>query len=354
MEQLVAPDVRHWDFPRGVAGLALLLEFGASRGVSRSRLLAGTGLSEAALADPRGQLAARQELAVVANLVRALDDPPGLGLAAGGRYRIGTFGIFGYACITSPTLREAMRFALGHLELSFTFCIPSVRVDPDAVTLRLDLSGVPARVQRFLVERDLAAIYTVVTDMLDARLPLLELAFPFPDPGVGDYAGTFGLRPRFDAPHALARFPTDRLDAPLPQANAVTVALCEQQCRELVAQRRARTGIAHQVRERLVSVGGAPEPIQDVAATLAMSERTLRRRLADEGTSYRALLDEVRDTLAQELLAAGGLSVEDVAQRLGYAEASSFIAAFKRWHGRTPAAFARGRPASPGRPPGSA
>jgi AraC-like DNA-binding protein len=346
VEQLVAPGLRTWDFPRGVAGVDLLLGFGADHGVPRERLLAGSGLDPAGLADPGGQVAARQELAVVANLVKALGDPPGLGLAAGARYRIGTFGIFGYACITSPTLREAVRFALGHLELSFTFCLPRVRVDGTALTLELDLAGVPAAVHRFLVERDLAAIYTVLTDMLDTPIPVLDLALPFPDPGVDGYAATFGRTPRFDAPGALARFPADRLDAPLPQANAVTVALCEQQCRELVAQRRARTGVAEQVRAQLVSVGGAPRSIAQVAGALALSERTLRRRLAGEGTSYRALLDEVRDALALELLAAGGLSVEDVAIRLGYAEASSFIAAFKRWHGQTPAAHAR-RPRRP-------
>jgi AraC-like DNA-binding protein len=65
----------------------------------------------------------------------------------------------------------------------------------------------------------------------------------------------------------------------------------------------------------------------------------LRRRLAESGTSFQELLDEVREALAQELLTT--LAVEDVALRLGYAEASSFIHAFKRWKGVTPAVYAR-------------
>ena len=81
-----------------------------------------------------------------------------------------------------------------------------------------------------------------------------------------------------------------------------------------------------------------------------MSERTLRRRLADAGTGYQALLDEVRQALAEEMLDTGVLSVEDVAQRLGYAEASSFIHAFKRWRGMTPSQYRlrRTRPAASG------
>jgi AraC-like DNA-binding protein len=82
--------------------------------------------------------------------------------------------------------------------------------------------------------------------------------------------------------------------------------------------------------------------MDSVARQLVMSPRTLRRRLEAEGTSYRALVDEVRQALAEEMLATGALTVEDVAIRLGYAEASSFIYAFKRWKGTTPAAYARG------------
>ena len=72
-----------------------------------------------------------------------------------------------------------------------------------------------------------------------------------------------------------------------------------------------------------------------------MSPRTLRRKLTEAGTSYRALQDEVRQALAEELLSTGALTVSDVALRLGYAEAASFIRAFKRWTGRTPSAYLR-------------
>jgi AraC-like DNA-binding protein len=98
------------------------------------------------------------------------------------------------------------------------------------------------------------------------------------------------------------------------------------------------------VRERLIRVGGADTGMDAVARELNMSPRTLRRRLEEAGTSYRSLVDEVRETLAEELLDTGALSVEDVAIRLGYAEASSFIYAFKRWKGITPAAYARRHP----------
>ena len=69
--------------------------------------------------------------------------------------------------------------------------------------------------------------------------------------------------------------------------------------------------------------------------------RTLRRRLATEGTSYREVNDQISESLAQELLVRGGLSPKDVADRLGFSDVTSFTRAFRRWTGETPAAYTR-------------
>ena len=122
-------------------------------------------------------------------------------------------------------------------------------------------------------------------------------------------------------------------------------------CRDVVARRRGRSGVTEQVRVWITrNLAHDAEHGRRGRAALAMSQRTLRRRLAETGTGFQALLDEVRQALAEEMLDTGVLSVEDVAQRLGYAEASSFIHAFKRWHGETPAQYRlrRTRPAASG------
>jgi AraC-like DNA-binding protein len=163
--------------------------------------------------------------------------------------------------------------------------------------------------------------------------------------GVGTslYRAVFGVMPEFGRDANMASFDASYLDRPLPLANSHAVAMCEAQCRELVSRRRARSGFAHDVRESLTRLGALSSRMPDVARQLNISTRTLRRRLEEEGTTFRALLDEVREALAEELLAAGAVPVEDVATRLGYAEASSFIHAFKRWKGVTPTAFAQRR-----------
>lgn len=304
---LEAPSVGDWDYPRAVAGLALLLEHGRSGGMTDDVLLSGTGLTSAGL-ETAVEVTAAQELRVVRNLRAGLGE---VGAAVGRRYRAGTFGVLGYALLASPTVGAAMNVALRFLDLSHAFALPRVALDGDRVRIVVDGTGLPADVRRFLVERDAAAIRTVLGE-------------------VG------GLAPRSQARGDAIVLTLDAadLDRPLSHSDPAALAVGEEICRTVVARRRERPGLAGEVRvlitQRLST--GAPMPV--VAAAAGLSERTLRRRLADEGTSYQRLLDEVRETLALELL--GSLPVQDVAVRLGYAEASSFILAFRRWTGRTP------------------
>ncbi|MEV0337756.1 AraC family transcriptional regulator [Nocardia sp. NPDC050713] len=347
MERVLATGIRDWNFPRGIASVALMVGYAGERGVPAARMLAGTGLTEPLLRDPDAQIDAHTELAVIRNLVREVD-APALGVELGRRYRITTFGIFGFACVSSPTLGEAISFALRFLDLSFTFCLPVAHWEAGEFVARVHDESVPADVRQFLVERDVTAMYQVMSDLLGRQVPLLRAEFRFAEPEYADrMTEVFGVRPGFGRAHNVFTIDPEMLEQPLPQANEHTWAMCLAQCRQLVDRRRARTGIAAEVRELLVPGGAdgfaAPPGIDLVARELNMSTRTLRRHLDAAGTSYRALLDEVRRALAEEMLTATPLSVSDVAIRLGYAESSTFIYAFKRWTGVTPAAYRRER-----------
>ncbi|MFL6084283.1 MAG: helix-turn-helix transcriptional regulator [Mycobacterium sp.] len=119
----------------------------------------------------------------------------------------------------------------------------------------------------------------------------------------------------------------------------------QEQCRELLERSKARNGVAGRVRDLLLARPGDPPTAEHVAREFLMSSRTLRERLAAEGTSYRELLDEIRERLAEEMLVAG-LTVAQVAERLGYLEVSSFSHAFRRWKGMGPRAYRTAQSAS--------
>jgi AraC-like DNA-binding protein len=198
--------------------------------------------------------------------------------------------------------------------------------------------------ERFLIERDVAAIHVIQRELLPSATSLSRVTFAFPPPPpqyLYRYEEVFGLLPRFGAPEHTAVFDGANLDQPLPQAEQLTAEQAEAQCRGLVRERRpadAQPSMADRVRAVLRDTPDAPPTLGQVAAALHQSTRTLRRRLAAEGASYRNLLDEVRERLAAALLQDGALTVEDIAQRLGYAETASFTHAFRRWTGVGPRA----------------
>lgn len=333
------PVVRDWDFPRSAVSALLLLRFAAELGVDSDTALRGTGVSLKDLEAPETSVKAPQELAIVRNLIASIPDTD-LGYRTGRQYHLTAYGILGFAFTSSPTVREGMRMALRYLELSFAFCIPRIRLSSDSALLQLDDETIPADVRGFLVERDLAAIHTIMLDLLPIPVPVRAIALKIPEPvHSADYERDFGVIPSFGQPANVVTLDPAYLDQALPQANSHTAAMCEQECRELLARRRARQGMSRQVRDELLS--GIGLSMDDVAKRLHTTARTLHRRLHSEGTSFQALRDEIRSALAEEMLTTGVLSVDDIAIRLGYAEAASFIHAFKRWTGTTPAAFAR-------------
>lgn len=329
-----------WDAPRSAASALLLTRLGVERGVPAEELLAGAGLDLDRLRAPGSEITGRQELAVLRALQERCPDPA-LPLEAGRRYHLTTYGIWGFALASSPTVGDALSLGMRFVDLSFAFCTFDVATDDEEVRLCLDDDGVPDDVRAFVVLRDLAGLRTLAGEVAPG-LPVRRLTVRLPEPAdVAPFVEVFGVRPQFDAGHNVAALDAAALDLPLPQADELTAAMTERQCRELVDRRRARTGVAGLVRDRLVRAPGAMPDLAAVAADLAVSERTLRRRLSEEGTSFRALVDEVREALAEELLSTRSLSVEQVAHRLGYAETASFTHAFTRWKGVSPRAWAR-------------
>ncbi|MCW2784545.1 MAG: hypothetical protein JWP74_1062 [Marmoricola sp.] len=302
-----------WDFPRQVRGIAVLVEHAEAMGMPARDVLAGTGLGVRDLADPEGVVTADQELRAVRNLLRSTSAQTRSAVALGRRYRVETFGITGYALVSSRTLLDAMNFALRFVDLTFTFSIPHARLDGTEVVIEAYDDALPADVREFLVRRDLAAVEAVLRELFLGDLPTV-----------------------FDQEPIRVRFPAAYLDVELPHASPAASALAEELCADLASRRRDDSGLAQRVRILLAQRLAFDPSSGGVATALAMGERTLRRRLAADSTSFSRLLDEVRISLAEKLLGNGSLSVREVAVRLGYSGSTAFIHAHRRWHGRAP------------------
>ena len=332
-----------WSIPHGIAGARHLVEVAQSHGATLAACLEGTGIIPAAIQDSEAEIAPEQELRVIRNVVDALPQVPALALEAGLRYHLTDFGIWGYALFSSRSLREALLLAMRYLDLSAIFGELIYKEQGDELFLRLDYSRVPAEVRQFLIERDAAAILRVQR-LIDPRpAPPLRMYFEFPRPAyAGRFQELFGKMPEFGAPETVFVLDRKVSDQPLPQANEATARMCEAECQKLLARRRARSGISAKVRDIILRQPAQAADMEVVAEELCMTSRTLRRHLADQGTSFRALRDEVLMTLAEELIGTARMKLAEVAERLGYSDAAAFSHAFKRWRGVTPGAARSG------------
>ncbi|RDI46442.1 AraC family transcriptional regulator [Nocardia mexicana] len=329
-----------WDLPRNTSGVHALIQLASERGLSPGACLAGTALLPEHVTCPDAEITARQELRVVRNVMRHCGDEPGLGVEAGRRYRLSPYGPWGLALLASGTVREMLEVAVKYVELAVVFGRLSFEQRPSEARLVFDGTDVPDDVRPFLAERLLAGIQATGRELFSTGLSAQRVMFRHRAPAdVSRYREILGVEPVFDAAHDLLAFDGAQLDLPLPQASESARDTCGRACRDLLTSRRTRAGVSGAVRDLLVRDPGELPDQTAVAAELFVSPRTLSRRLSEEGTSFRALLDEVRQALAEELLSHTGMTSEQVAARLGYAEAASFIRAFRRWNGCPPREF---------------
>lgn len=333
---LFAPPV--WAVPRGTEGVRIMTQAVAGS-MSVAQCLAGTGLAESDLTDEDAEIWAHQEFTVVRNIITRLGDQPGRGIDVGGFSTLGRTGVLGFMFLTSATVREGFERALPYLALAPSHMRLSIESDGEHDYLAADESDIPTDIRPFIVERDMGGVAAVlrganvhlVPDRLETtldpeRTELLAAAWSM----------TADVRPN-QGRNRIA-FPLGMIDAALPQADSNTARMAERQCQQLLERRLSRVGVAGQVRSRILHNQQAFPSMQQVADELHLDPRTLRRRLTDEGTSFRSVVADVRRARAEQLLT-GSLAIEAIAEQLGYAETASFTHAFTRWTGSSPSQF---------------
>ncbi|GGB29175.1 HTH-type transcriptional regulator VqsM [Tistrella bauzanensis] len=344
---------------RDPVGVINILAMASERGVDTARLAATAAIDPSGLDAPGAHVLAWQELAMIEALVAALPglDPAAAGLEAGLRYRVSAFGLFGWAMLTRPTLGDALSLWGRLPTLGLSFSAITVSMTPAALDFTLDdrpLHALAPPVHRFLVARGLVSTAVLVADLLGeaVRPDMARSALTLPrDPNLQDrFMAVLGPALIFDD-NATAR-PAHRLrysgDLPpraLPLAHPAATRAAERAFLAEAAHRGAAGPVAAlKVLLRDVTDGLPPADLGTAARRLALSERSLRRRLAEAGTGFRQERDAALAERARRLLILDGLTVDATAARLGYADAAAFSRAFRRWTGDAPGRFARAQP----------
>ena len=329
-----------WDFPRSVSSVCVLTAVGARYGLGVEQCLADSGIRRDLLEAPNAEVEAAQELRVVRNLLELLGPEVPLGLEAGELYHPTTYGLWGFTILSSPDVRSAIRVGLKYLRLTSIFCDIRFEEEPHEARFIADDSALPPDVRNFMVERDGATLAALKRDLVPLSVNWARLDLKRSAPRYEERVHKlFGIAPHYEQRSNQICTDPAALDVAMPQGFAPTMKLCEMECRKLIERRRSREGIARQVRRRLQDDPRAIPTMKAMAEALGLSLRTLRRRLANDGTDYESLIDEVRSTLAEELLTTTRMPVAGIAERLGYSEPSCFVRAFTRWKSMPPGRF---------------
>jgi AraC-like DNA-binding protein len=298
-------------------------------------LLAGTGLSYEALGHP----AVRVDLATFERAVGRATDltrEPGLALLLGRQMRLSWHGFLGFAAMTAGNLREALDLAERYARTRTDALTLVTRVWGDQAAIVLEEHVPLGGLREFLVTALFFGIATIGRSLTGAAVDgAVEFAHAEPACFGRFLAAVPELgKVRFGQRENRIVFPAEALSRPILTADPVAAALAREQCeRELSALgegARLAVRVRALVRERRFPA------IAAAAKELAVSERTLKRRLAELGTSYSEIVDEARQHEALHLLAEARLSADEIAERLGYFDRANFARAFKRWTGRTP------------------
>lgn len=307
-------------------------------GCDSAALFAAAGLDMAALDDPN----ARYPLAATTRLWRLASQAtanPCFGLAVAGEVTQTTFHALGYSLSASTTLQEAFERIVRYFRLvtdaadlefireadHYRFVIrPRLAPEPPADEAIDAFVALFVRFCRAMLGRDFSPLQ-------------VRLARPAPEaPGLDGFAAVFRAPLVFGCAQSELWFPAEAFERRLESANPELARLNDEVALRHLA-RVDRDNLNARLRAALIEQLPLGEPTAaKLAALLHLSLRSLQRRLAEEGTSYEDLLTATRRELALSHLADRRYSLGEVAYLLGFADASSFSRAFKRWTGLTP------------------
>jgi len=252
---------------------------------------------------------------------------PAFSLALAKQASARPLGLFGHLIWLSGTMRDALERAVKFYSMVTRRTTLVLETRDGIATLRqVPVDGITRG--RILTEFPFASMTLRARAATEGRFALHAVRFAHAGEPSAAYREVFGVEVAFGAPFDAIEMAVSQLELPLVSADPITSAALEAKIAQLTADAPATTFLD---RVRRVATGSPAA----IAKQLGVSERTLRRQLAQHGTTLRALVDDGQRERADQLLA-GGKTVKEVAFELGFSEPSAFSRAYKRWTGKAP------------------
>jgi AraC-like DNA-binding protein len=309
-------------------------------GLDRPRLLRATGLDEEALADPDRLVPESVEKALWAEMVEQAGDTS-IGILVGERFPRGSLRVLDYLVRTSPNLGMGLRLIPRYNRLLRSYSANLVR--EDAAGLRFESQ----RDYDIRSPPEIAGIESVAMNLLHSCRDAIgvnfvpaEVSFRHERSSAEEVYARLGPNVQFDRPRAGMLFDRESLLVPMLEADPVLHDILQRCATKQLDTMPHSAPATKRVYEALVRLVPQRDPTLDAAAReLETSPRALQRELQTEGTTFRAVVERVREQFAKRYLAEANLSTVEVALLLDYSDAPSFHRAFKRWTGISPGAY---------------
>ncbi|PTQ73760.1 AraC family transcriptional regulator [Pseudomonas sp. GV071] len=307
-------------------------------------LLEQYGLDSARLAEPRARLSIPRYMRLGHAAIQ-LSGEPGLGLSMGVFTRLSQVGLAGVTAAQAPNVREAAR-ALIRFEPLYAYNYrgqSSFHEDARGAWLRFYSISPYNAYNRFVVDSVLAGWAAQLGALAGQKLAVEKVDIEFPATSYAEhYSALFGCPVEFASSTNQLRLNQATLALRNPEHCPSTwrhlLEICERELDQLTRTRSLRERISQLLGPLL---NGREPDLEEVAARLQLPTWTLRRKLAEEGTQYRAILNDTRRDLAMAYIRDTELAFGEIAYLLGFASAEAFQRAFKRWAGKTPGEFRR-------------
>ncbi|MEB0079111.1 AraC family transcriptional regulator [Pseudomonas sp. CCI3.2] len=270
----------------------------------------------------------------------ALSGNPAIGLNMAKVVRPGSFSVAGYALMSSQTLKDGFSRLVRYQRIIAESADLSFRLLAEGYALILTVHGDHLPPTRQSAEASMASVLAFCSWLTGRTLqPRQVLIQGDPPKNMEPYKQAFHAPMTFNAPYDALVFDRADMDAPLPTANEAMAQLHDRFAGEYLA-RFSESRVTHQARQVLCRLLPQGEPKREmVAQRLHLSQRTLQRRLQEEGTSFQTLLDDTRRELAEQYLAQPQMTLLEIAYLLGFADPSNFFRAFRRWFDATPGEY---------------
>ena len=324
-----------------VGGAIALPSLLRERGIDADALIAEVGLQVASFDHPDNVIpfAKLGELAHLAAQRTGLAD---LGLRACTATGLVMLGTVGYLVSNSKTVGAGLACLQSYLHLHDEGAAPYIKQEDSLAILGYEVLEPDLPGTEQIVFGALAIAANLLREICGAGFKLREVSIAYRAPAnTSAFVAHFAAPVRFDADRNAIVFDAACLEHPIVGANALLSDFLTAQLRE-----KERIGEGNVAKDRIQRVMRTQLAMgcisqDEVARAFGMNRRTFARRLQESGTTFRALLDAVRFDAARVLLHGSAVSLEDVANRLGYADVTAFARAFRRWSGSSPAVWRR-------------